>query len=128
MTSDSRSRVIPGRSCVSARRLPARRLKRVDLPTFGRPTMTTFLRLLAIDFSCGATRGREGGGTADATMPHMSSNADSTCRLCGSRVPDADLKRQLCPVCDEYAQHVHFQGNRGIDRVVGEVQNGPAFF
>ena len=31
----SRSRVMPGRSCVSARRLPARRLKSVDLPTFG---------------------------------------------------------------------------------------------
>src|SRR3954454_11945623 len=57
MMSDSRSRVIPGMSCVSARRLPARRLKSVDLPTFGRPTMTIFLRLVAISFSCGATRG-----------------------------------------------------------------------
>lgn len=70
---------------------------------------------------------REGGGTANATMSHMASNADSTCRLCGSRVPDADLNRRLCPVCDEYAQHVALQSNQGLDRVVGELQNGPVF-
>ena len=67
------------------------------------------------------------GGTVDATMSHMAPNADSTCRLCGTRVPDADLNRQLCPVCDEYAQHVALQSNRGLDRVVGELQNGPVF-
>jgi hypothetical protein len=36
-----RSRVIPGSSPTMARRWPVMRLKRVDLPTFGRPTMTT---------------------------------------------------------------------------------------
>src|SRR5262245_32309724 len=36
-----RSRVTPGRSSTSARRLPTRRLNSVDLPTFGRPTMAT---------------------------------------------------------------------------------------
>ena len=60
--SESRSRVIPGMSCVSARRLPASRLKSVDLPTFGRPTMTIFLRLVAMVFRCGATRA--GGASA----------------------------------------------------------------
>jgi hypothetical protein len=60
-------------------------------------------------------------------MPHMASNADSTCRLCGTRVQDGDLNRQLCPVCDEYAQHVALQSNQGLDRVVGELQNGAAF-
>src|SRR3954469_4412880 len=34
-----RSRVTPGRSSTSASRLPTKRLNRVDLPTFGRPTM-----------------------------------------------------------------------------------------
>ncbi len=60
-------------------------------------------------------------------MSHMAPNADSTCRLCGTRVPDADLNRQLCPVCDEYAQHVALQSNQGLERVVGELQNGPVF-
>src|SRR5204863_3232432 len=36
-----RSRVTPGRSSTNAKRLPTRRLNRVDLPTFGRPTMAT---------------------------------------------------------------------------------------
>ena len=33
--------MVPGTSWVTARRSPIRRLKRVDLPTFGRPTMAT---------------------------------------------------------------------------------------
>src|ERR1035441_3214 len=36
-----RSRVMPGSSPTIARRCPVIRLKRVDLPTLGRPTMTT---------------------------------------------------------------------------------------
>src|SRR5262249_30721435 len=36
-----RSRVTPGVSRTIALRLPIRRLKRVDLPTFGRPTIAT---------------------------------------------------------------------------------------
>ena len=36
-----RSRVVPGRSSTIAVRLPVSRLKRVDLPTFGRPTSAT---------------------------------------------------------------------------------------
>ena len=42
-----RSRVTPGRSSTSARRLPTRRLNRVDLPTLGRPTMATFRAMSA---------------------------------------------------------------------------------
>ncbi len=41
-----RSRVTPGRSSTSARRLPTRRLNSVDLPTFGRPTMATVKLML----------------------------------------------------------------------------------
>src|SRR5690242_16689498 len=36
-----RSRVIPGSSVTIDRRVPVRRLKIVDLPTLGRPTITT---------------------------------------------------------------------------------------
>ena len=36
-----RSRVIPGSSVTIERRVPVSRLKIVDLPTLGRPTMTT---------------------------------------------------------------------------------------
>ena len=35
------SLVVPGMSCTMARSSPIRRLKRVDLPTLGRPTMAT---------------------------------------------------------------------------------------
>jgi hypothetical protein len=37
------------------------------------------------------------------------------------------MSRQLCPVCDEYAQHVALQSNKGLDRIVGELQNGAVF-
>src|SRR3989442_1323652 len=40
-----RSRVVPGSSSTMATRSPTRRLKSVDLPTFGRPTMATRPRL-----------------------------------------------------------------------------------
>lgn len=60
-------------------------------------------------------------------MSHMAPNADSNCRLCGSRVQESELRRQLCPVCDEYAQHVALQSNKGLDRIVGELQNGAVF-
>ena len=38
----SRSRVTPAVSSTMARRLPTSQLNRLDLPTFGRPTITTF--------------------------------------------------------------------------------------
>src|SRR6266850_7278463 len=41
-----RSRVVPGRSSTMAMRSPTRRLKRVDLPTFGRPTIATSGRVM----------------------------------------------------------------------------------
>jgi hypothetical protein len=47
--------------------------------------------------------------------------------MCGSRVPLHELHRQLCPVCDEYAQHLALQTNKALDRIVGEVLNGPVF-
>src|SRR6266478_708003 len=44
-----RSRVIPGSLVTIDRRVPVRRLKSVDLPTFGRPTMTSDGSLWAMD-------------------------------------------------------------------------------
>ena len=37
------------------------------------------------------------------------------------------MRRELCPICDEYAQHVALQTNRGLDSVLGQLQNGPVF-
>src|SRR3977135_4163260 len=48
MMSERRSRVMPGMSGGRARGVPGQRLKSVDLPTFGLPTMTIFLRSLII--------------------------------------------------------------------------------
>jgi hypothetical protein len=52
---------------------------------------------------------------------------ESNCRLCDSKVPLRDMRRGLCPICDEYAQHVALQTNRGLDSVLGQLQNGPVF-
>src|SRR5690606_37933521 len=41
-SSSSRSRVTPGKSCTKARRRPSRRLNKVLLPAFGRPTIASF--------------------------------------------------------------------------------------
>src|SRR3990172_4198291 len=50
-----RSRVVPGTSWTTARRSPARRLKRVDLPTFGRPTRATIGRVIHRLAACEGT-------------------------------------------------------------------------
>src|SRR5438876_11496091 len=52
-----RSRVIPGSSPTMARRCPVMRLKRVDLPTLGLPTMTTVG--MAFGMKLHDSRGRE---------------------------------------------------------------------
>src|SRR5215211_2213281 len=51
-----RSRVTPGRSSTSASFWPTRRLKRVDLPTFGRPTMATVAVMAALAALLGRLR------------------------------------------------------------------------
>ena len=47
--------------------------------------------------------------------------------MCGSRVPLNELHRHLCPVCDEYTQHLALQSNKALERIVGEAANGPIF-
>lgn len=60
-------------------------------------------------------------------MPSMTSNADSTCRLCGAPVSPAAQNRRLCSICDDYAQHIALQSNQGFERIVGELQNRAVF-
>ena len=55
-----------------------------------------------------------------------SNDSKLKCRLCSAPLRESD-RRMLCGVCDEYAQHVALQSNRHLDRVVGELQNGPVF-
>ena len=57
----------------------------------------------------------------------MSNWAQNHCRLCGARVDESQLRRSLCPVCDEYAQHVALQSNKGLENIMGDLQNGPMF-
>jgi hypothetical protein len=49
------------------------------------------------------------------------------CRLCHAPLGVNEQARQLCVVCDEYAQQVAIRSDRQFDRVVGELQNGPMF-
>ncbi len=53
--------------------------------------------------------------------------SDPSCRLCHAPLCESELSRQLCAVCDEYAQHLALQSNKQLERVVGELQNGHAF-
>src|SRR2546425_2392759 len=75
----SRSRVVPGSSSTMATRSPTRRLKSVDLPTFGRPTMATRPRLTELSlggellsallhFEKRVHRGRAATDKADAVL------------------------------------------------------------
>jgi len=57
----------------------------------------------------------------------MAPQPEAVCRLCGARVQLEEMHRQLCPICDEYAQHVELQSNKRLDRVVGEVQHASTF-
>lgn len=57
----------------------------------------------------------------------MSMTPNATCRLCGAPVHQNDIRRGLCSICDDYAQHVALHSNKGLDRIVGELQNRPAF-
>src|SRR6266852_3883963 len=56
-----RSRVIPGSLVTIDRRVPVKRLKSVDLPTFGRPTMTSDGSLWAMDASRAENAQNRGG-------------------------------------------------------------------
>jgi predicted ATP-grasp superfamily ATP-dependent carboligase len=57
----------------------------------------------------------------------MAQSTESPCRLCGNLVPIREMHRHLCPICDEYVQHLALQTNRGIDGLLGDLQNGPIF-
>jgi hypothetical protein len=50
-----------------------------------------------------------------------------TCRLCDTPLQGHERGRNLCAVCDEYAQHVALHSNKELERIVGDLQNGPIF-
>jgi hypothetical protein len=56
-----------------------------------------------------------------------STNTPSLCRLCHAPLRDPAPRRQLCSVCDDYAQHVALEANRRFDRVLDDLQNGTMF-
>ena len=49
------------------------------------------------------------------------------CRLCRAPLGVNEQDRQLCAVCDEYAQQVAIRSDRQFDRIVGELQTGTLF-
>jgi hypothetical protein len=57
----------------------------------------------------------------------MVDRVQSPCRLCGSLILLSELRQHLCPVCDEYAQHVALQTNKGLERIMGDLQSAPTF-
>ena len=65
-----RSRVTPGRSSTSARRLPTSRLNRVDLPTLGRPTMATV----------GSGMGSRSSAARAPVQPYLNARQAARCR------------------------------------------------
>jgi len=57
----------------------------------------------------------------------MAGTETTNCRLCGAPLDQDETRRALCGVCDEYAQVVALQSNKAMERIVGELQNGPTF-
>src|SRR5262245_48109175 len=80
-----RSRVIPGRSWTTARRVPSTRLKNVDLPTFGRPMMATTGRLMRLAEGLQTTRRAPPEGRTGAPRVAVNNGA-------GNGVRTRDLK------------------------------------
>jgi hypothetical protein len=66
-------------------------------------------------------------GDVKIIVPMASHQPDPSCRLCRAPLRESELSRQLCGICDEYAQHMALQSNKHLERVVGELQNGPTF-
>lgn len=56
-----------------------------------------------------------------------SNDTPNACRLCRAPLLESEARRQLCGVCDDYAQYVALQTNRRLDTVIGELENGPMF-
>ena len=94
------SRVVPGRSCTTARSSPMSRLNSVDLPTFGRPTSATEkMRSLLVGLVLGVVAvlvvgrpARAAGSTS--TSRSSTSPAPRPCSaLIGERVAEAERQR-----------------------------------
>ncbi|HKO57208.1 MAG TPA: hypothetical protein VJ276_15130 [Thermoanaerobaculia bacterium] len=57
----------------------------------------------------------------------MTTSSALTCRLCAAPLRVRDLNRRLCGVCDEYAQHIALHSNKGLERILGELERGAMF-
>jgi hypothetical protein len=57
----------------------------------------------------------------------VTASSPLTCRLCAAPLRVRDLNRRLCGVCDEYAQHVALYSNKGLERILGELERGAMF-
>lgn len=55
------------------------------------------------------------------------SDTHATCRLCDTPLQGHEQRRNLCAVCDEYAQHIALHSNKALERVMDDLQNGPIF-
>ena len=55
-----------------------------------------------------------------------SDHTNLTCRLCQAPLSTSEPHR-LCPICDEYAQHVALNSDKKFDRILGELQDGALF-
>ena len=55
------------------------------------------------------------------------SDTVATCRLCDTPLQGHEQHRNLCAVCDEYAQHIALHSNKAMERIMGDLQNGPIF-
>jgi hypothetical protein len=57
----------------------------------------------------------------------FSGHDSDSCRLCSEPLTSGETRRRLCPICDEYVQHLSLRGNRNFEDVVSDVRNAPAF-
>jgi hypothetical protein len=57
----------------------------------------------------------------------VTASSPLTCRLCAAPLRVRDLNRRLCGVCDEYAQHIALHSNKGLERILGELERGAMF-
>ena len=51
----------------------------------------------------------------------------AACRLCVAPLSNDDGVRGLCPVCDDYVQHLVLRSDRNFDEMVSDVRDTRLF-
>jgi hypothetical protein len=49
------------------------------------------------------------------------------CRLCLAPLPQGETDRGLCPVCDDYVQHLALRSDRNFDEMIDDVRGARLF-